>query len=92
MAIFPLHPIGHACGGRDSGPSKRGLFEGVCFISFVEFVLGFRGQKQCFCCFILEMAFPGVENVPTPLESLLKLFRAPRRPYMKKNPNNLKIN
>ena len=37
------------------------------------------------------MGLPGVENVPTPLESLFKLSRGPQRPYIKKKQNMLKL-
>ena len=30
-----------------------------------------------------EWGLPGVENVPTPLETIFKLSRAPHRPYIK---------
>ena len=34
---------------------------------------------------ILEMAFPGVENVPTSQETVFKLSRGPQRPYSEKS-------
>ena len=35
----------------------------------------------------LGMASPGVEYVPTPLETVFKLSRGPQRPYTKKSEN-----
>ena len=36
---------------------------------------------------ILGMASPGVEYVPTSLETIFKLFTGPQRPYIKKSEN-----
>ena len=36
---------------------------------------------------ILGMASPGVEYVPTSLETIFKLSRGPQRPYIKKSEN-----
>ena len=36
---------------------------------------------------ILGMALPGVENIPTSLETIFKLFTGPQRPYIKKSEN-----
>ena len=36
---------------------------------------------------ILGMASPGVECVPTPLETIFKLSRGPQRPYIEKSEN-----
>ena len=47
---------------------------------------GFGGRKSRGKKFS-EWGLPGVENVPTPLESLFMLSRAPQRPYIKKSEN-----
>ena len=40
---------------------------------------------------ILGMALPGVEYVPTPLETMFKLSRGPQRPYIEKIENFKKL-